>query len=123
MEIDKLPADSCSDDHQTTAPPQSPEFKTSSTTDSMSSAMQPVQIDLHSLKPPKRRNVKMSSKDLLSVAARLRRERVCEKLRILQRLVPGGMKMVDAVSVLDETANYMKFLKEKVQSFEREFES
>ncbi|KAI5078378.1 hypothetical protein GOP47_0006049 [Adiantum capillus-veneris] len=55
-----------------------------------------------------------SATDPQSVYARQRRERINERLKILQNLVPNGAK-VDIVTMLEEAISYVKFLQLQVK--------
>ncbi|KAJ7528764.1 hypothetical protein O6H91_15G018400 [Diphasiastrum complanatum] len=52
--------------------------------------------------------------DSQSIAARIRRERISERLKILQNLVPNGTK-VDQVTMLEKAISYVKFLQLQVK--------
>ncbi|CAJ2675358.1 unnamed protein product [Trifolium pratense] len=55
-----------------------------------------------------------SATDPQSLYARKRRERINERLRILQNLVPNGTK-VDISTMLEEAVNYVKFLQVQIK--------
>ncbi|KAL2522394.1 putative transcription factor bHLH [Forsythia ovata] len=54
------------------------------------------------------------TKDPQSIAAKNRRERISERLKILQDLVPNGSK-VDLVTMLEKAISYVKFLQLQVK--------
>ncbi|KAL6529961.1 hypothetical protein OROMI_028606 [Orobanche minor] len=55
-----------------------------------------------------------TSKDSTNVAAKNRRERISERLKVLQDLVPNGSK-VDLVTMLEKAISYVKFLQLQVK--------
>ncbi|XP_038900078.1 transcription factor bHLH139 [Benincasa hispida] len=63
---------------------------------------------------PKTRAIRGSATDPQSLYARKRRERINERLRILQKLVPNGTK-VDISTMLEEAVHYVKFLQLQIK--------
>ncbi|KAL1342799.1 hypothetical protein HN51_029303 [Arachis hypogaea] len=62
----------------------------------------------------KSRSSRGSATDPQSIYARRRRERINERLRILQNLVPNGTK-VDISTMLEEAVQYVKFLQLQIK--------
>ncbi|KAL6653567.1 hypothetical protein ACP70R_008491 [Stipagrostis hirtigluma subsp. patula] len=58
-----------------------------------------------------------SSKNSQSLYAKRRRERINEKLRTLQQLIPNGTK-VDISTMLEEAVQYVKFLQLQIKALE-----
>ncbi|EFJ25105.1 hypothetical protein SELMODRAFT_414414 [Selaginella moellendorffii] len=73
----------------------------------------------HKREPALNTNLKPRAKqgcanDPQSIAARQRRERISDRLKILQELIPNGSK-VDLVTMLEKAINYVKFLQLQVK--------
>ncbi|KAB2075518.1 hypothetical protein ES319_A07G226800v1 [Gossypium barbadense] len=69
--------------------------------------------------PPMRPRVRArrgQATDPHSIAERLRRERIAERIRALQELVPSVNK-TDRAAMLDEIVDYVKFLRLQVKKF------
>lgn len=83
--------------------------KRSSMGENMQAAKKPCTTASKTAKPKS-----SQSKDPLSVAAKNRRERISERLKILQELIPNGSK-VDLVTMLEKAISYVKFLQLQVK--------
>ncbi|KAJ0763574.1 putative protein kinase RLK-Pelle-CrRLK1L-1 family transcription factor bHLH family [Helianthus annuus] len=57
-----------------------------------------------------------------SQAERVRREKIEERMKILQDLVPGGNKVTGKAPLLDETINYIQSLQQQVEFGQQSFD-
>ncbi|KAI3665583.1 hypothetical protein L6452_44210 [Arctium lappa] len=72
------------------------------------------QCNANSIATKKSKQKSTQPKDPQSIAAKNRRERISERLKILQDLVPNGSK-VDLVTMLEKAISYVKFLQLQVK--------
>nr|GMD25842.1 transcription factor bHLH79 isoform X1 [Ipomoea batatas] len=61
--------------------------------------------------------------DSHSLAERARREKISERMKILQNLVPGCNKVIGKASVLDEIINYVQSLQHQVEFLSMKLEA
>lgn len=61
--------------------------------------------------------------DSHSIAERARREKISERMKILQDLVPGCNKMIGKALVLDEIINYIQSLQHQVEFLSMKLEA
>ncbi|CAL5047669.1 unnamed protein product [Urochloa decumbens] len=66
---------------------------------------------------PNKATTETAPKDPQNLAAKNRRERISERLRVLQELVPNGSK-VDTVTMLDKAITYVRFMQLQLKVLE-----
>ncbi|KAG2286350.1 hypothetical protein Bca4012_033096 [Brassica carinata] len=94
--------------HQQGQTQRQPQQQASASTDTGGTAVSPSQSRT------KVRARRGQATDPHSIAERLRRERIAERMKALQELVPNGNK-TDKASMLDEIIDYVKFLQLQVK--------
>ncbi|KAL0741223.1 hypothetical protein Bca4012_082736 [Brassica carinata] len=94
--------------HQQGQTQRQPQQQASASTDTGGTAASPSQSRT------KVRARRGQATDPHSIAERLRRERIAERMKALQELVPNGNK-TDKASMLDEIIDYVKFLQLQVK--------
>ncbi|KAL6559444.1 hypothetical protein OROGR_004561 [Orobanche gracilis] len=79
----------------------------------------PLPVEMTKLEPPKDyihvRARRGQATDSHSLAERARREKISERMKILQDLVPGCSKVIGKALVLDEIINYIQSLQNQVE--------
>ncbi|KAL6524378.1 hypothetical protein OROHE_016049 [Orobanche hederae] len=87
----------------------------------------PLPVDMTKLEPPKDyihvRARRGQATDSHSLAERARREKISERMKILQDLVPGCSKVIGKALVLDEIINYIQSLQNQVEFLSMKLEA
>ncbi|KAF3330223.1 transcription factor bHLH79 isoform X1 [Carex littledalei] len=88
----------------------------------------PSEQNAASPEPPKQDYIHVRARrgqatDSHSLAERARREKISERMKILQDLVPGCNKVIGKASVLDEIINYIQALQRQVEFLSMKLEA
>ncbi|KAJ8773697.1 hypothetical protein K2173_006347 [Erythroxylum novogranatense] len=89
---------------------------------------QPVEQNAKPTEPPKQDYIHVRARrgqatDSHSLAERARREKISERMKILQDLVPGCNKVIGKALVLDEIINYVQSLQRQVEFLSMKLEA
>ncbi|XP_065860925.1 transcription factor BHLH089 [Euphorbia lathyris] len=87
-----------------------------------------VEQNTQTLEPPKQDYIHVRARrgqatDSHSLAERARREKISERMKILQDLVPGCNKVIGKALVLDEIINYIQSLQRQVEFLSMKLEA
>ncbi|XP_031277810.1 transcription factor BHLH089-like [Pistacia vera] len=99
-----------------------------SKTNAEPSSGKPVEQNGQPAEPPKQDYIHVRARrgqatDSHSLAERARREKISERMRILQDLVPGCNKVIGKALVLDEIINYIQSLQRQVEFLSMKLEA
>lgn len=99
-----------------------------SKTDAEPSSGKPVEQNTQPPEPPKQDYIHVRARrgqatDSHSLAERARREKISERMKILQDLVPGCNKVIGKALVLDEIINYIQSLQRQVEFLSMKLEA
>ncbi|KAJ8760881.1 hypothetical protein K2173_021919 [Erythroxylum novogranatense] len=99
-----------------------------SKTETETGSNKPVQRNAKPPEPPKQDYIHVRARrgqatDSHSLAERARREKISERMKILQDLVPGCNKVIGKALVLDEIINYIQSLQRQVEFLSMKLEA
>ncbi|XP_044490403.1 transcription factor BHLH089-like isoform X2 [Mangifera indica] len=102
--------------------------KQNSKIEAVPSSGKPVEQNSQPAEPPKQDYIHVRARrgqatDSHSLAERARREKISERMKILQDLVPGCNKVIGKALVLDEIINYIQSLQRQVEFLSMKLEA